>query len=41
MGLSRMPGPLTSDEAQDEHWRKPKAGYALRLRNVSHHTQRK
>jgi hypothetical protein len=40
-GVEPNAGALTSDEAQDEHWRKPKAGYALRLRNVSHHTQRK
>ena len=40
-GVEPNAGDLTADEAQDEQWHKPKAGYALRLRNISHHTQRK
>jgi hypothetical protein len=40
-GVEPNPGDLTADEAQDERWQKPKAGYAMRLLNISHHTRRK
>jgi hypothetical protein len=40
-GVEPNDGDQTASDAEDERWRKPKAGYTLRLRNVSHYTRRK
>ena len=40
-GVEPNDGDLTTTDADDERWRKPNEDYALRLRDISHHTQRK
>ena len=39
-GIEPKDGDLTANDAEDERWRMPKGGYALRLQGISHHTRR-
>jgi hypothetical protein len=39
-GVEPNAGDLTSKDDEGERWRKPKKGYALRLRRIAHYTRR-